>query len=848
MLLRVQNSRTEIYHADPFILHVLDRELRFPTPTARLLEHVPEGESGWDGWVRLLHVPKMSPPWVPSGLVDLVVYFSGKCGYQVQVEDLRKRPAGDVPEIATIPLRDYQREAVERAVERGMGVLDLPPRCHAVGEKILLANGECKPVEQIQVGDRLLGPDGGVRVVLEVHRGKGQLYRVTPFWSQESFVVNGHHELVLRKHCDRGKQKHKPRWHWEDRIVAVRDFVNWADNSRRRSYLRYPQAVEFPEGFSGSHRLDPYVMGVLLGDGHFSKNHISVTTSSPLLQKKLVSEGLRLGCERSQVLPAKNRTSVVVFSRKRGSHWCRGRGRNPMLLEIERLGLGGCRSGNKFIPWEYKTASVQSRLAVLAGLMDTDGHCTGSSFDYVSKSLRLVQDVMFVARSLGFCASPGKPRVVKGVLYYRCAILGDVARIPTIRRVCRHTPKNRDFSNGSFSVEEAGTGEFIGFTVGVDNLYLHRDFAVLKNSGKTRIACEITRRLALPAIWIAPTDRIVAQTQEVLEGFFGRNYSVHLIGSSGALKAARCKIVLATAATAKFLPPEFYQSRKVIAVDEWHHGAAVTYKKIFSMCDHIYHRYGMTGTYFRSSGDDLAMHALISGTIYRATSQDMLRLGYLVPVRAVFLPIDAAKIPARSASFFAHHGKHGIHEHQLRNQWAAYAAYALFYKGRRVLVLVGTKAQGKILQEILVRTLPQAPGTAQFKAAEFISTDCDRKRQANILRSFSAREEVKVLIGTSILGEGVDLPEVDALVYARGEKAEVSLTQSIYRVCTAIPGKTDAVLVDFADRHHRKLMEHALERLRVYYEEPIFQVEVVQDSQAFIGWLEKINDRSAASY
>lgn len=491
MLLRVQNSRTELYHADQFLLHILDQELRYPTQVAALLEkgfELPdEAFQAWDGWVRLLRCPKTAAPWVPSGLVDRVIYFAEKFGYPVQVEDLRVRPAGDVPEIARIPLRDYQVTAVERAVERGMGVLDLPPR-----------------------------------------------------------------------------------------------------------------------------------------------------------------------------------------------------------------------------------------------------------------------------------------------------------------------------------------------------------------SGKTRIMCEITRRLALPTIWIAPTDRIVSQTQEVLEGFFGKNYSTHLVGSAGWLEASKRRVVLATAATAAALPEMFYRTRKVLAVDEWHHGAAASYRQIFARCDHIYHRYGMTGTYFRSAGDELAMHALVSGIIYRATSEDMLRLGYLVPVQAVFIPIDAHKISGKAANFFGEHGKKGIHEHQLRNQWAAYAAQALLARGRKVLILVGTKAQGKILRDMLLRTLPPAPERSEFQAVEFVSTDTVRPAQGRIISSFSKGEEVRVLIGTSILGEGVDLPAVDALVYARGEKAEVSLTQSIYRICTAIEGKRSAVLVDFADRHHKKLFAHALERLRIYYEEPIFQVEVMRDSQHFVEWVSSL--------
>ena len=96
---------------------------------------------------------------------------------------------------------------------------------------------------------------------------------------------------------------------------------------------------------------------------------------------------------------------------------------------------------------------------------------------------------------------------------------------------------------------------------------------------------------------------------------------------------------------------------------------------------------------------------------------------------------------------------------------------------------------------------------------------------------------MKVLIGTSLLGEGVDLPIADALVYARGEKAEVTLTQNSFRVCTAIPEKKDAVIVDFADRHHRKLLSHSKERLQVYFDQPIFNVNILKDEQHFETWM-----------
>ena len=157
-------------------------------------------------------------------------------------------------------------------------------------------------------------------------------------------------------------------------------------------------------------------------------------------------------------------------------------------------------------------------------------------------------------------------------------------------------------------------------------------------SGKTRVGCEIQRRLALNTVWLAPTDRIVQQTRDVLEGFFGKHYVVHQVGTRGQEKAAQARVVVCTAATADRLSPEFYASREIIIVDEFHHAAAKTYRDIFAKCRHVYYRFGLTGTFFRSGEDGLAMHALLSNTLHKVSSRELLCKGFLVPTRSLFPP------------------------------------------------------------------------------------------------------------------------------------------------------------------------------------------------------------------
>lgn len=390
-----------------------------------------------------------------------------------------------------------------------------------------------------------------------------------------------------------------------------------------------------------------------------------------------------------------------------------------------------------------------------------------------------------------------------------------------------------------FSIKYVGEGQFYGFTLDYP-LFYSIDMIVLHNSGKTRLACELHRRIALPTIWIAPTDRIVKQTARTFDGFFGKNYAVHIVGKKHVEAAKNYKVVVCTAATAAMLPSDFYKSRKLLIIDEFHHASASTYRKIIDKCDHVFYRYGLTGTFFRSGTDTMGMHAILANTIYKIDSLFLMKQGYLVPSHVCFVPVIAKhlyKIP--KTVFYAGHGKYGIHEHEWRNTLITQAATLLYNYNRKILILVGTKKQGYLLQRNIKHIIGFGANTAKFNPVEFVSTDVARSKQSDILDAFQYTDSVKVLIGTSLLGEGVDIPNADALIYARGEKAEVSLTQNMYRTATKYGDKKSAIVVDFVDRHSAQLLGHVQERLNVYYKEPTFSVDVLDYPQQFAPWLQQ---------
>lgn len=362
-------------------------------------------------------------------------------------------------------------------------------------------------------------------------------------------------------------------------------------------------------------------------------------------------------------------------------------------------------------------------------------------------------------------------------------------------------------------------------------------------AGKTRTMFEVVRRLGLRTLWVAPTSSIVDQTIKAGRAFFD-DHDVIQVASASQNDAREALITVCTAATVFRLKPEFFASRQMLVCDEAHHYLASKGWGSFLIksTPHIAHRKGMTGTFFRSSGDDLSMHAFLSRTLFRISSSELEAGGYLVPCYATFVGLERPKVRTKGRTFNAPngHGTLGIAKHGFRNDVVASVAKHLSNTGRTVLILVWTKQQGYEIQKRLEPMFPAASPTQTVKPVEFVSTDRPKHVIRDVLDSFREHGNVRVLIGTSMVGEGTDLPPADALVYAAGGKAAVALTQAWYRVITKTEEKQYSVIVDFADCHHKKLKVHAQHRWHVMSQDPIFRMSYCDSLDEFQNWCQHL--------
>ena len=182
------------------------------------------------------------------------------------------------------------------------------------------------------------------------------------------------------------------------RTVPVDRMASWTNLKRRRPFVPVTSAVRFdPRPVP----LDPYVLGVLLGDGSLTE---TVLLSSHRADSEIRDEfNHRLGRQYPGYglvrVGSSDSTYMVVNTLGR-------RFRNPVNKVLRDLGLYGRTSVDKFVPDCYKVNDVRTRTEILAGLFDTDGTVGKNghaSFTTVSK--RLAEDVKFLLESIGAVAT-----------------------------------------------------------------------------------------------------------------------------------------------------------------------------------------------------------------------------------------------------------------------------------------------------------------------------------------------------------------------------------------------------------------------------------------------------------
>lgn len=249
-----------------------------------------------------------------------------------------------------------------------------------------LADGDYIPLGQVEDGDRIIGADGFPVTVVKAHEihDPERAYRIV-FASGEEIIAGGEHLWTVQTQSDKFQGK--------SRTIDTDTLYLRKNKFAENIYIPRVQRpeIENPE----TPPIDPYILGVWLGDGHSWSPR--VTTMDEHVVNRLKKWAADNGCE---VSPSKNQNAG-----KATTYYIKGRGFYSKMraLNLIRRGREDDYSViGKHIPEVYFHASYADRLELLRGLMDTDGcHHSGALCVFSQKDGRLLGDVTRLIESLG---------------------------------------------------------------------------------------------------------------------------------------------------------------------------------------------------------------------------------------------------------------------------------------------------------------------------------------------------------------------------------------------------------------------------------------------------------------
>lgn len=358
-----------------------------------------------------------------------------------------------------------------QALSRFSPFLTVFEECFGKGTKVLMSNGSFKKIENIKVGDIVKTNSGKNIEVAITQKGFDNLYLIEQS-KGENYVVNSKHRLYLELKTNiRDYVK-------EDGIkkITVSEVEKLIKSKRKSLFGKKCSGVNYPKKLV---KIDPYILGLWLGDG--ASKSFTLTTQDDILETVFIDFA------RSKML--NHKTTYYKNSKNRKVSISDGNAYCKKLLEKMNL------YGNKHIPKDYFINSIDTRLQLLAGIIDTDGYLIKSpsysfAYEVSQKDCKFVYDIIELCRSTGFYVTV-REVFIKGKKYFKLRITGDIKKIP-VRLERKKAPDDYTHTNNTtdsqIKIKDIGVGEYFGITLKTENdedrVLIINDYTLSMNCGK----------------------------------------------------------------------------------------------------------------------------------------------------------------------------------------------------------------------------------------------------------------------------------------------------------------------------------------------------------------------------
>lgn len=357
------------------------------------------------------------------------------------------------------------------------------------------------------------------------------------------------------------------------------------------------------------------------------------------------------------------------------------------------------------------------------------------------------------------------------------------------------------------------------------------------NSGKTELALEIIRQLRLTTLYLVPSKELHRQMLAMV--------AARLPGIDiGEIKADTFRPGLLTigmnqSVITAFPDPKAPTHRSLtdrqqamrdwirddvecLMGDEVHHSTSDRWSAVFKHARTAQYRYGFSATPY-GTGDvrDMLLTGLTGPPLGAVTTTELMARGLSVKTDVQFIKYDTTGFALREMTGKDYQAicEAGIEENASRVAGLWHVIIPHLQQQQRILIMVDTINGGDYIRSRLQERL--APWPKLFPQTLY---GPDKDREAILERFTSGTSPILI---TTLLKEGVNIPEIDVLVNAGAKASAIRTIQQAGRVLRTRSGKSTARIYDFIDPAHKLLLEHSRKRYNAYKQEG-FSVDLIE--------------------
>lgn len=345
---------------------------------------------------------------------------------------------------------------------------------------------------------------------------------------------------------------------------------------------------------------------------------------------------------------------------------------------------------------------------------------------------------------------------------------------------------------------------------------------IATNGGKTTIAEGIIKELYSKLIksnkkflFVTHSKEIAYQAKKSIETDLG--IKVGIIGDSQWEEENVC-VTIVTTLYRRRNTPEFKQLIKDtigFVADECHHSSSNSWYEVFNSLTEASIRLGLTGTVDKSNPvNEMKLYSCTGSIINKISNEYLIENGFSAKPACILFTVNTPElenVPYQDAYQL------GIIESEERTQDIVDICEKETSNGNTVLILVERLEHGQILQEELEKL---------GKRIFFTNGTLDSERRQGLLEGLK-NNQIDVLISTAILDEGVDVSNINAVIYARGMKSTRKLLQGLGRGLRKKADGSRLRFYDFIDDMHSSLLKHSLNRYEVLKAEN-FEIKMLE--------------------